>query len=105
MSKTTSGQAAYAVYTAAVGGTTFDDRPLPTFEQLGERQQAAWQTVADRGASTLHIGSPAHDKKRGVSGTISAISINRHHQVGAWLDCVDSVGRPFEHYAYIEDLE
>jgi hypothetical protein len=40
------GSQAYAIYAQAVGGTTFDGKPLPTFEQLGERQRAAWEAVA-----------------------------------------------------------
>lgn len=36
----------YAAYCAAVGGTTFDGRPLPTFDQLGDRQKDGWAAVA-----------------------------------------------------------
>ncbi len=49
------GQAAYAAYCKAVGGTTFDGKPLPSFSQIGERQQAGWveasrQVVAEHAA-------------------------------------------------------
>ena len=42
------GESAYAAYCKAVGGTTFDGKPLPTFQQLGERQQAGWAKAAEQ---------------------------------------------------------
>lgn len=36
----------YAAYCVAVGGTTFDGRPLFTFAELGARQKAGWEAVA-----------------------------------------------------------
>ena len=32
----------YERYCAAVGGTTFDGKPLPDFTELGDRQKAGW---------------------------------------------------------------
>lgn len=53
-------QSAYAAYCKAVGGTAFDStlqqpKPLPTYQQLGQRQQAGWvaatrQVVAEHAA-------------------------------------------------------
>ena len=33
---------AWAAYARAVGGKTFDGKPLPTWEQLGEVQKRGW---------------------------------------------------------------
>ena len=104
MSKKASGQMAYSVYAAAVGGTTFDNRPLPTFEQLGERQQQAWQTVAEQGGQPTPIGQYVRDSKYGVAGLVQSITINKDKLVGVWLTCQDNTGRPFEHHADIDDL-
>ena len=41
------GQKAYEAYCAAVGGTTFDGKPLPTFQELGDRQRAGWEAAAE----------------------------------------------------------
>lgn len=38
-------KAAYDAYSKEVGGTTFDGRPLPAFEELGERQQRGWEAA------------------------------------------------------------
>jgi hypothetical protein len=38
---------AYAAYCKQAGGITFDGKPLPTFEQLGEERQSCWIAVAD----------------------------------------------------------
>ena len=40
------GQQAYQRYTAGVGGTTFDGKPLPTWDDLGDRQKAGWCATA-----------------------------------------------------------
>ena len=38
---------AYAAYCAQAGGLTFDGKPLPTFEELGEARQARWIAAVD----------------------------------------------------------
>ena len=38
---------AYAAYCKQAGGVTFDGKPLPTFEELGEDRQACWIAAAD----------------------------------------------------------
>ncbi len=38
---------AYAAYCAQAGGLTFDGKPLPTFDELGEERQACWIAAVD----------------------------------------------------------
>ena len=38
---------AYAAYCAQAGGVTFDGKPLPTFDELGEERQACWVAAVD----------------------------------------------------------
>ena len=38
---------AYAAYCAQACGLTFDGKPLPTFEELGEARQACWIAAVD----------------------------------------------------------
>ncbi|MFF2522422.1 hypothetical protein [Streptomyces liangshanensis] len=40
------GRAAYDAYGQATGGRTYDDQPLPTWEQLSDRTRAAWAAAA-----------------------------------------------------------
>lgn len=35
-------EASYAAYAKQAGGVTFDGKPLPTFEELGEERQSCW---------------------------------------------------------------
>ncbi len=98
-----SGQAAYAVYSKAVGGTTFDDRPLPSFDQLGQRQQAAWQAVAQSAGTAIKPGSILTTKD-GITGKVTSVSVTSEGRISFWRNCVDSTGRPFEHHSYIDDL-
>jgi len=35
-------QRAWAAYCSQAGGVTFDGKPLPTWEELGEERQACW---------------------------------------------------------------
>ena len=37
----------YAAYCAQAGGLTFDGKPLPTFDELGEERQACWIAAVD----------------------------------------------------------
>jgi hypothetical protein len=39
-------QALWAAYSAEAGGQTFDGKPLPTWEELGEDRQRCWVRVA-----------------------------------------------------------
>ncbi|MFI6279663.1 hypothetical protein [Streptomyces sp. NPDC050988] len=39
-------ETAYAAYGAATGHRTYDDRPMPAWEDLGARVQAAWVCAA-----------------------------------------------------------
>jgi transcriptional regulator of met regulon len=39
-------QSAYAAYCTQAGGTTFDGKPLPTWDQLGADRQACLEAVA-----------------------------------------------------------
>jgi hypothetical protein len=38
---------AWEVYAKTVGGKTFDGKPLPTWNELGELQKKGWQAAAD----------------------------------------------------------
>jgi hypothetical protein len=38
-------QSAYAAYCKQAGGTTFDGKPAPTWEQLGADRQACWEAA------------------------------------------------------------
>ena len=38
---------AYAAYCVQAGGVTFDGKPLPTFDELGEERQACWVAAVD----------------------------------------------------------
>ena len=38
---------AYAAYCKQAGGITFDGKPLPTFEDLGEDRQQCWVAATD----------------------------------------------------------
>ena len=38
---------AYAAYRVQAGGVTFDGKPLPTFDELGEERQACWIAAVD----------------------------------------------------------
>lgn len=40
------GQHAYTAYSEATEGLTHDGRPMPAWEQLGDRIQAAWTAAA-----------------------------------------------------------
>jgi len=43
----TEAKAAWKAYAVAVGGKTFDGKPLPTWDELGERQKKGWIAAAD----------------------------------------------------------
>lgn len=40
------GETAYAAYAEHTGGKTFDGRDMPTWADLGERIQGAWEAAA-----------------------------------------------------------
>ena len=37
----------YGAYAKQAGGMTYDNRPLPTWEELGDERQACWYAAAD----------------------------------------------------------
>lgn len=39
-------KAGYAAYAHAVGGTTHDEKPMPSWYELGERQVRGWRAFA-----------------------------------------------------------
>ena len=47
------GRVAWDAYARAVGGKTFDEKPLPTWEELGERQKEGWASAAQAIAEEL----------------------------------------------------
>lgn len=52
----TPAQIAYHAYSAATNGRTHDDRPMPTWNQLGHRIQHAWAAAAQ---AVLDAAAPA----------------------------------------------
>ena len=55
------GRAAYARYSKAVGGKTFDDRPMPTWDELGETQKRGWMAAGEGdGQADLFAGMLEH---------------------------------------------
>lgn len=65
-------QSAYAAYGAATGHRTYDDRPMPAWEDLGEQIQAAWVCAA--GAVSLDtlatLGAVSHDGSPDVGDVV-----------------------------------
>lgn len=90
---------AYAAYVKAVGGETFDGRPLPTFDQLGPRQQLGWAAAADSLGMTHKIGD-AVTTKTGVKGVVTNIGLSKTGKRNYWIEGVDSTGRPFDVSVY-----
>jgi hypothetical protein len=46
MTDTTPGQLAYQAYAKATGGLTYDGRPMPAWDDLGDRIRHAWAAAA-----------------------------------------------------------
>lgn len=40
-------KAMWAAYSEKAGGKTFDGKPLPTWDELGEERQQCWGAAAD----------------------------------------------------------
>lgn len=93
----------YLAYCAAVGGKTFNDQPLPTFEQLGDRQKEGWKAAADSLGLPVKVGGPVKTTN-GIVGTVRSISLAKDGIRGLWLEAKDSTGRPFEHYVYSNEI-
>lgn len=51
----TAGQRAYDAYCGKVGGTTYDGKPLPTWDELGERQRVGWEAAAEASHDTVTL--------------------------------------------------
>lgn len=45
--------ALWDAYSIKAGGKTFDGKPLPTWEELGEDRQFCWHAVAKRAIQVL----------------------------------------------------
>lgn len=41
------GQVAFEAYNEAKGGKTYDDKPIPPWDQVGEKVQAGWEAAAN----------------------------------------------------------
>jgi hypothetical protein len=102
--KTALGAAAYAAYSKAVGGLTFDGKPLPTYDELGTPQQGGWTAAAKTAGFAVAIGQKVNNGK-GVSGEITNLGIGRDDKRGVWIEGTDSTGRPFEHYIREEEVQ
>jgi hypothetical protein len=90
------GSLCYAAYCAAVGGTTFNDQPLPTFDELGDRQKAGWEAAADNGGFAAARGDELLTDA-GIKGVVTTMQNGRSGR-GYWIEGADTTGRPFEHY-------
>lgn len=100
---TTRGAAAYAAYSIAVGGKTFDGaRDLPTFEELGQAQQAGWIAAADTAGFACRVGDNI-TTRQGYTGEVTHLSVGRDRR-GVWIEGKDSTGRPFETYVAERDI-
>ena len=93
----------YDAYTKAVGGTTFDGRPLPTFEELGDRQKEGWQAAAAPCGTPFKPGM-AVVSNSGVRGTVASLAYGKTGRRGAWIEGVDTTGRPFECHYEVHEL-
>ena len=89
----------YAAYCAAVGGTKFDGTPLPTFDELGERQKAGWEAAAENGGFAAARGDTVLSDS-GIQGVVTGMSNGRAGR-GYWIEGADTTGRPFE--LYVDD--
>ena len=47
--------AMYESYCIQAGGKTFDDKPLPTYKELGTDRQACWEAAATRARKEMEI--------------------------------------------------
>ena len=55
---TSAAMAAWDAYSEASGGKTYDGKPLPTWQELGEDKQAAWRTAA-KAAIAYSVNTPS----------------------------------------------
>lgn len=94
---------AYTAYVAKVGGTTFDGRPLPTFEELGDRQKEGWAAAADSLGMTHKIGQEL-TTKRGVKGVVCNIGLSKTGKRNYWIEGIDNTGRPFDLSVYEDEV-
>ena len=101
---TSRGAAAYAAYCLAVGGKTFDgSRDLPKFEELGQAQQNGWTAAADTAGFAVRLGDTITTRK-GLQGEVTSLSMAKTGRRGAWIDGIDSTGRPFETFVDEADI-
>lgn len=105
--KTTRGAAAYAAYSKAMGGKTFDgSRDLPTYDELGAAQQTGWTAAADTAGFAVGLGDSITTTS-GAVGRVNHLSISRGDGTprrGMWIEGMDSTGKPFEHFVLEADI-
>lgn len=102
MQKLSFGAVAYAAYAAAVGGQTFDGKPLPVFDALGDPQKAGWAAAAMTGGFAHALGETI-TAKNGVRGTVTNQCNGKNDRRGYHVEALDTTGRPFE--AWIEECD
>lgn len=49
----------FAAYSEQAGGTTWDDKPIPTWSEIGEPIRANWVAAARAAARFLDVGGAA----------------------------------------------
>lgn len=57
------GKIAWDAYVKAVGGKTFDDKPLPDWLHVGDRQKAGWNEAIAAVFDNIHENLHHLDKK------------------------------------------
>lgn len=93
------GSLCYAAYCAAVGGTTHDNKPLPAFEEMTDRQRTGWEAAAENGGFAATRGDELLSDS-GIKGIVTTVQNGRSGR-GYWIEGADTTGRPFE--LYVDD--
>jgi hypothetical protein len=93
---------AYDAYYAAAGGRTM------AFDQLSQTQKDAWHASAEVTRTLAGFRANIGDTVKNdldIEGTVRSMSVNKFGERGYWLECVDTTGRPFEHYVDDREVE
>ena len=96
------GRAAYAAYSAAVGGTTFDGKALPPVDIHGDTQRQGWNAAGASAGFACKLGDTIRTK-HGVSGRVTHFSIGEDRR-GVFIDGAASGGQPFELFVREADI-
>lgn len=67
------GEGAWDVYANAVGQTTFDNKPLPGWAELGERQKEGWEAAAEAAKTLIPWQTRVLLEKEELDGKIARL--------------------------------